>query len=622
MLAYVLAAASPGSASMIPARLEGWWLATAVAGLVVAATSPRRPGDRLRSAAAAAAAALAEETVGAASGALDPSLRDGSAAAVGHLDAVFEAAPYRPTGLAASDQALGNLVEVLDWIDKLLVDVVAEPGHLEDLHPANRALLEGAATVLEGVAAVLLGRGPAPELDRLEELRRGAAGALEGAGAGPLSAAAVHGSFHARSLAVAVRTAGADALVAARLARPEAVAEQRLSWLGGSRRPQAGGTGGGGRRPSTAQASLGTLLARHASVRSVGVRNSARGAVAVAAAIAVADLTAVQHGFWVVLGTLSVLRTTATATGGTVLRALLGTAVGFVVGAAVILAVGTDPTVLWLLLPLAVLVAAYTPGVAPFAAGQAAFTAMLVVLYNLLLPVGWRVGATRVEDIALGCGVSLVVGVLVWPRGATSVVTDDLHDAFSSAAGYLVEASEAALGLVARRPETAREALVAGLRLEDALRAFLTEQGPRPIEKEDLWVLVGAAQRLRLTAAALAELPAPPGADPQARALAAEARVLAAFYEGVATHLRHGPPPALSPLGAAPAPAGRGPLGGHARACQLYVDQHLRHLRLHHEEVIGPADRLAAVTGRPWWRPQGPPLPLVPVPPAPLRRQG
>jgi hypothetical protein len=44
----------------------------------------------------------------------------------------------------------------------------------------------------------------------------------------------------------------------------------------------------------------------------------------------------VQHGFWVVLGTLSVLRSNAVATGSTVLRALLGTAAGFVVGAALL----------------------------------------------------------------------------------------------------------------------------------------------------------------------------------------------------------------------------------------------------------------------------------------------
>ena len=68
-------------------------------------------------------------------------------------------------------------------------------------------------------------------------------------------------------------------------------------------------------------------------MRSVWFVNSVRGASRSRAAVAVADLTSVQHGFWVVLGTLSVLRTNAASTGSTALRALVGTVVGFVVGA-------------------------------------------------------------------------------------------------------------------------------------------------------------------------------------------------------------------------------------------------------------------------------------------------
>ena len=41
-----------------------------------------------------------------------------------------------------------------------------------------------------------------------------------------------------------------------------------------------------------------------------------------------ADISGVQHGFWVVLGTLSVLRTNAASTESTALRALGGTLLG------------------------------------------------------------------------------------------------------------------------------------------------------------------------------------------------------------------------------------------------------------------------------------------------------
>src|SRR6202167_4113019 len=133
------------------------------------------------------------------------------------------------------------------------------------------------------------------------------------------------------------------------------------------------------------------VLTRHASIRSVWFLNSLRGSLALAAAVLVADVSGVQHGFWVVLGTLSVLRTNAASTESTALRALGGTVIGFVVGALLILGIGTSTPALWAAFPIA-LAGAYAPGTLPFAFGQAAFTVVVVVLFNLLQPVGWKVG--------------------------------------------------------------------------------------------------------------------------------------------------------------------------------------------------------------------------------------
>ena len=132
----------------------------------------------------------------------------------------------------------------------------------------------------------------------------------------------------------------------------------------------------------------------------------------------VANLTGVQHAFWVVLGTLSVLRSNALSTGQNALRGLLGTVAGFVVGALLVALVGTNTTVLWLLLPLAVLFAGLAPAAISFAAGQAAFTLTLLILFNILAPEGWEIGLVRIEDVAIGGAVSLAVGLLFWPRGA------------------------------------------------------------------------------------------------------------------------------------------------------------------------------------------------------------
>src|SRR5262249_3492195 len=154
--------------------------------------------------------------------------------------------------------------------------------------------------------------------------------------------AAAANASQAEAIAVAARAAAADALIAARRADPETVAAQRRRWYAGQEEvvpPPVrwfGGLAGAARVP-----------ARPARVRSVWFRSSARGAVALAAAVAVADVSGVQHGFWVVLGTLSVLRTNAAATGSAVWRALAGTVAGFAVGAALLLGIGTGQTALW-----------------------------------------------------------------------------------------------------------------------------------------------------------------------------------------------------------------------------------------------------------------------------------
>ncbi len=347
------------------------------------------------------------------------------------------------------------------------------------------------------------------------------------------------------------------------------------------------------------------MAARHANLRSVWCINSLRGALALAIAVTVADLSDVQHAFWVVLGTMSVLRTSAASTGATALRALAGTVAGFVIGSAIVIAIGSDTAMLWAVLPAAVFVASYAPGTAPFAAGQAAFTVLVAVLFNLLVPAGWHVGVVRVEDVALGCGVSLVVGVLLWPRGVAAVVGDDLADAFRQGGTYLSGSVDWILGR-STSPGNGVATISASLRLDDALRGLLAEQGSKRIPKEHLWRLVGATMRLRLTAKALAGArPVAPGFEPAGRALAEWSADLVSWYDRLAETLSGSvaaDPAALeAALPSVPAPFDAPPtLGIPTRS--LWISEHLRDLRAHLIGVIGPAVELSAVRRRPWWR--------------------
>ncbi|HXZ62643.1 MAG TPA: FUSC family protein, partial [Acidimicrobiales bacterium] len=250
-------------------------------------------------------------------------------------------------------------------------------------------------------------------------------------------------------------------------------------------------------------------LVSHLSPHSVWFRNAVRGAIGLTIAVAVVEVTAVQHGFWVVLGTLSVLRSNALGTGATALRAVGGTALGVVVGAAIMIAVGDHTVLLWVLLPLAVLLSGVAPTMVSFLGGQAAFTLVVVILFNIIQPVGWKVGLTRIEDVAIGCGVSVVVGFLFWPRGATTALGRALSNAFVAGSAYLSDAVDR-LTMTSQHIDTAPSQQAshrAYLILDDAFRQFLAERGAKVVPFETISRLVSGSNRLRLAAFTLASLP-------------------------------------------------------------------------------------------------------------------
>jgi hypothetical protein len=598
LLAYVLPAASPGTIAMVPDRLLGWWMASVAGTISVLLLSPPPGGSRLRAAAAKLARTLADEIDAVvAHGRCSESQLSASLEAKNALIAEFTTTPFRPTGLAAADQALANAVELLEWCTSLLVDSVHERSDLSDAAPEDRGLLTAAAGVLRDSATLFSLQRAHPDLESLDRHRRASMariGDLHPASDGFREQTQV--AFHADAIAVSVLAIGADALVAARQADAEWIADARTRWFGSPTR------GPGDDRELTRGSRYRGIAVRHASVRSVWFINSLRGALALAAAVTVADLSSVQHGFWVVLGTLSVLRTSAASTGSTAMRALLGTLGGFLIGAGLLAIIGTTSAALWVALPIAVLIAAYAPGAAPFAVGQAAFTVVVAVLFNLLVPVGWKVGALRVEDVAIGCAVSVIVGSLFWPHGVAAVVGDDLADAYRSGARYLTQAVEWVCGLREARPDGAMGAVTAGLRLDEALRGFLAEQGTKHVAKEELWHLVGGSLRLRLTAHAVAGLPQEGSATvDEARAvLRHRAAALDDWYERLAAQLGR---PRGQPVAELMAPEFDGGVPGESRTRRtIWLCEHLDHLTEHLDELIAPAARLAAVRRRPWWR--------------------
>jgi Fusaric acid resistance protein-like len=527
LLSFILPVSLSGSASAIPDRLAGWGMASVASLFAIALLWPSPPRDLLRGPATAACQALATRLrsdslylLGAAGA---PSADDHERviaeadAAVGALQRGFLATPYRPTGLGTSARALVRLVDELNWLNVVVHS--RDGARAGTVGNTTCAVQAAAAATLAAGADLLAMPGESPETLHAAQNELGAAlSAMEQSanldlpvdrapgngtapGADQRSAEIITSldpTFRAQELSFAVSEIARNIDLT--------VAAERRSWWQRLLGHQPEGL-------TSTLAAARERAATHVDPHSVWLHNSVRGAVALALAVFVAQTTGVQHSFWVTFGTLSVLRSNALNTGQFIARGVLGTVLGFIAGALVVSAIGTTTALLWVLLPLVVLFAGIAPAVISFTAGQAAFTLVLLILFNLLQPAGWRIGLVRIEDVLLGCAVSLVVGVLFWPRGAGAALRKALADAYGESAHYLQEAVAFAMlccDFSSPAPSAPGDegvrAAAASRRLDDAFRTYLTERGPKPVPLAEITTLITGAAALRLAGDAVLDL--------------------------------------------------------------------------------------------------------------------
>ncbi len=496
ILTFVLPVTLPAPNSAIPDRLEGWGLA-AGAGIcaVMLLWPPRRGADPQHEAAGAlrAVAELMDADPGQ-FGERARLARD----AVDALGRRLRGTQHRPTGPLGPTAALASLPDELDWLLSFLAPS-AELSALGFAYAEDAEAMAAAAAVLRVSADRLRGGDGQPDFARLDAARDAVAHAvvrrlpeLPGGTSGGAVPETLEPPFRTRAATYSARQVAAYAL---RATGAEA-AELDHRDLASAQPARA------------ALAATEQLTVEHASVGSVWFQNSIRGAIGLAVAVYIAQRTGLQHGFWVVLGTISVLRSNALGTGRTILSALAGTAVGILVGALLVIGIGTHETVLWGVLPVAVLLAAYAPRAVSFAAGQAGFTVVLFVLFNIIQPVGWRVGLIRVEDVAIGFAISLGVGLLFWPRGAGALLREDLATAYVRAVDCVVATARQVIdgGDLDDAERAGRPADAALHRLDDAFRQYLAERSATSSDVEDVAALVGGASRVRRAAQSLISL--------------------------------------------------------------------------------------------------------------------
>lgn len=502
LLTFVLPVCTPPGP--IPDRLLGWAIALAVGVPAALFLLPPRHHDDLRRHAAEVCRTLADRLDGSAS---DADL----SSAMNALRANFLGADFRPVGLTAGSRALVRVVDDLQWLSDRVNDSTGEL--LSQLcEPVVRVLRDSALVLTTSPSAgrdvyrADLGVALADQRSVAQSRYRDDIVEI-------LAEDGDAAAIEVGRMLLARRTISAAVGATGRTIGVAAAADARPVWARvlGRRLPHSGASD----RVLSESEAVANLTTGFVATRAVVVRNSLRTGLGLAIAVAITHLFPVEHGFWVVLGAMSVLRSSALTTGTRVVRAVIGTGIGFLLGVVFIELMGVEPAVMWTMLPIVAFGSAYVPEVASFIAGQAMFTMMVLIIFNIIVPTGWSVGLIRVEDVVVGALVGVVVSVLLWPRGATASVARAVEAARVVGGTYLT----AAVRRVTRgASESANDrvfalgsdAMSASRTLDDAVRQYLSESGSSTDRRSPVIRSANRAIRLRYAAELIADVVPPP----------------------------------------------------------------------------------------------------------------
>lgn len=215
-------------------------------------------------------------------------------------------------------------------------------------------------------------------------------------------------------------------------------------------------------------------LREHLTPHSVYFQGALRLAVALAAARLLAGVFDLSHGFWVLLTVLTLLRASAAETRSMLWPALVGTVVGSLAAAAVLL-VGIPDPVYAVALPIVMIVGFSAGPLLGLGWAQGLFTVVVALVFVQVSPVDWHLAEARVIDVAIGAGIGIATGLLAWPRGSSG----ELHRVagiFLATAARLVRETVDVLARGAHGVESLAEARQAGLLASASWAQYQTER--------------------------------------------------------------------------------------------------------------------------------------------------
>jgi len=490
LLAFVIAVTIPASTDVIPARVGGWAMAGLVSTLAAVALWPRFERVAMHGQAAKALLATADLVEGMQSAVAEGEfqrLKEKARTAADLARQGYASMAKRPDVPARRDRAFAQLLIELDRI----VRIIERPFH-EDRPAVRPGLTEGdrlvasVVSALRASAGVLTG-GTKPDVRAIEVARAEHRAALDHWAAAQLRA----------GLPTEQVLDGLDFDDTLR------VASYLTFVLGSNAIIAAGG------QPDIGDTTTHVLrtIRTHLEAPSTVLQDSLRVAIGLALAVWVARTLDISHAFWVVLGTIQVLRSNALGTGRTIILAVAGNAIGVVIGGLFAVVAGNHPAVMWAAFPIAVFGAAYAATTIGFMLSQAAFTINLIIVFNLISPAGWQVGLVRIEDLIVGAVISLLVGLLLWPGGARRELARAVASVYRSLVAYLDHGFDRVLGFEpASGVDPAREIVLrARDRADAAFETFVTERGGGSFDRETAAFLLSSANHA-LVAGDLLEL--------------------------------------------------------------------------------------------------------------------
>jgi uncharacterized membrane protein YccC len=601
LLAFVIAVTIPAPADAIPARIGGWSIAGLVSTAAAVALWPRFERVTMHRQAAKALLSLADLVEAMSSPAGGRDLSALQTAARGSVQAArqgYAAMAKRPAAPASRDRAFVQLLLELNRI----IQVIDRPFG-EDRPKVRPGLPESARLVTAVVAALrssadVLQGGTSPDVAAIDVARLDHRSALDRWAAAELRA----------GRPVEQVLEGLDFDHTLRVVSYVTVA------LGGNAITAAGKAIAIG---DTAIHVLRTIRT-HLESPSTVMQGTIRVAVGLALAVWVARAFDLSHAFWVVLGTIQVLRTNALGTGRTIVQAVAGNVIGVVIGGLFALVAGSHPAVMWTAFPIAVFGAAYAATTIGFMLSQAAFTINLIVVFNLISPAGWQVGLVRIEDLLVGALISLVVGVLLWPQGARREFARALSSLYRSVAGYLDQGFDLVLGLEPADTDAARRVVVrARDRAEEAFDTFLNERAGGSLDQETAAFLLSSANQVILSGDLLVVIATGMGYQATscadgAREVGAQVRTLLGSYVRLADEMNlsqaSGPEASVSASALRHASLGclrrwqADPEVGKGAMATVMAAEWVQNLSVLEADLEAPVDTVVEAAQKPWWR--------------------